>query len=157
MEQVKRLAKDALLQARERGLSELRSGAEMKAHGKVAGMDTFSWENPEVDALGSMMCSLPFDVIWVASFDQVNELANEMPEALLKLDTILLYDHVHRSSDLDWISQVKNVAFVGGVANALQFMHALKKNSCAFLFTSNSKKWGEGQAQFERFLKAFGG
>ena len=70
-----------LLQAREEGLKSLQNGV-LKPHGKLLGMDVFSWLNPDVHMLMNTLHSFPFPVIWIAQ---------KMDwDALLNLDNTIL-------------------------------------------------------------------
>lgn len=146
-----------LVQSRREGLRELNEASAMKAHGKVAGMDSFSWSNPDVDSLANFIATMPFEVIWVARCEQLREFG-ELHDALLeKVHTVVLYDQVERNSSMTWMRNVRNVAFVEGAGNALQFMHALKKSGAVFLFTSCGQSDRDDFQKFEIFLKGFGG
>ena len=46
----------------------------MNAHGKVMGMDTFSWVNPQIDALASALESFTFNILLVGSKKKIYDL-----------------------------------------------------------------------------------
>ena len=54
---------DQLKHARQAGLEEMKTTHALCPHGKVAGMDVFSWVNPEVEALNAMIASMSYKVI----------------------------------------------------------------------------------------------
>ena len=58
----KKTIEEQLLQSRGAGLKDAIQINTMNAHGKVMGMDTFSWVNPQIDALASALESFPFTI-----------------------------------------------------------------------------------------------
>ena len=66
--------KEDLLELRNEGRKEALAINAMRAHGKIVGMDTFSWINPNIDQLTSVLSSFPFRIIWIANSKTIETL-----------------------------------------------------------------------------------
>ncbi len=151
----KHTAADQLLQLREQSRQEALLVNAMNAHGKIMGMDCFSWMNPQVDALASVIESLPFQIIWVAQHDQIKTCINTYPNLTESIDTLIVTDDVLLNLDRERLNEVANIACVEGVDNALELLKTLKKEKAVFLFTSGGKKVQQDKHVFEQFISLF--
>lgn len=146
---------EQLLEARERGLQEAQQVNAMNAHGKVLGMDTFSWINPQIDMLATVIESLPFDIIWVGNHTQVKACLELHPGTINNIRTLIIQDetslHVHQ----DIIHEIQNVVCIEGSKSALEFVKTMKKQKSAFLFTAEGANAKEQKEVFEQFISLF--
>jgi hypothetical protein len=142
---------EQLLQARERGLREASEVHVMKAHGKVLGMDTFSWINPDLDMLATVIDSFPFAVHWMGSHDQIARCLELHPELADSLQSIVIYDRTLAQISRELLKKVTNIACVDGTTDALQLLKAMQRGKSVFLFTSTHLNEARN-AQFEAFL-----
>lgn len=144
---------EQLLQARERGLREAGEIHVMKAHGKVLGMDTFSWVNPDLVTLAKVIDSFPFAVHWMGSHDQILQCIDAHPEVLDSVQSIVIYDRADTNIDHHLLNQVHNIACIEGTSEALELLIAMQRGKSVFLFTSTHLS-EERNKQFEAFLQA---
>ncbi|MFT5858327.1 MAG: hypothetical protein ACI865_000413 [Flavobacteriaceae bacterium] len=132
---------EQLLSAREEGLSNSRDLHAMKAHGKTAGMDVFSWVNPEVDALGAVLTSMPFKIIWLASKSQVQNLLSVNENALENVESLVIYDAGKLDLEYNWLNSKTSIGCVDDVPGALELLSSLKGRERIFLYTLPSDNW----------------
>jgi hypothetical protein len=65
-----------LIAARKRGLLRGNETA-LQSHGKLFGMDVFSWIYPNIEVLNSTLNSFPFEVLWVGNKTEINLVLSE--------------------------------------------------------------------------------
>lgn len=145
-------AEEQLLQARERGLREASEVHAMKAHGKVLGMDAFSWVNPDLATLASVIDSFPFAVHWMGGHDQIRQCLEAYPEVVESLQSIVIYDRTLADIPRTFLDQVPNIACLEGTVEALNLLKAMQRGKSVFLFTSTHLN-EERSTIFEAFLK----
>lgn len=143
---------EQLLQAREEGLRELAKANAMRAHGKVLGMDTFSWISPQSDLLATVLNSFPFAVLWVGSHDQVKTCLENYPELTQKIETIIVHDKTLLNVRRELLQKIKNIACVEGTAAALALTKSLKLKKGVLLYTTDGGDAKNGKAEFELFI-----
>ena len=146
---------EQLLQAREEGLQELAKANAMRAHGKVLGMDTFSWISPQLDTLATVLNSFPFAVLWVGSHDQVKTCLENYPELAQKIETIIVHDRTLLNVNRELLHTIKNVACVEGTAAALALTKSMKLKKGVLLYTTNGGNAKDGKEAFELFISPF--
>jgi hypothetical protein len=132
---------EQLLQARKEGLQEVRETFTMKAHGKISGMDVFSWVNPDAERLHAVLNSMPFKVIWMGTVVQLNELLRFDGKGLENVESLVIYDTSELTTDFNWLKTKLNVACVDGVAEAMTLLAAMKKEERVFLWTLPQDNW----------------
>jgi hypothetical protein len=143
---------EQLLQARERGLREANEVNAMSAHGKVLGMDTFSWVSPQLDILSTVLSSFPFPVLWVGSHDQIKNCLENYPEIIQKIDTVILYDRTLLNTERTILKDIKNITCIEGTDHALTIAKSMSKKKRVFLFTIDKKSAHGQREQFEQFI-----
>ncbi|MFT5779116.1 MAG: hypothetical protein ACI837_002073 [Crocinitomicaceae bacterium] len=138
---VKISAENQLLQARKAGLEEARETFTMQAHGKISGMDVFSWVNPDAETLNTVLNSMPFKVIWMGTVVQLNELLRFNGRGLENVESLVIYDASELTTDFNWLKSEVNVACVDGVDEAMTLLGAMKKEERVFLWTLPRDNW----------------
>jgi hypothetical protein len=144
-----------LLEARAEGLDNSRDLHAMKAHGKTAGMDVFSWVNPGADALGAVLDSMPFKIIWLASKNQVDSLLNVNENALENVESLVIYDAGKLNTEYNWLNSKTSVGCVDSVPDALELMSSLTGRERIFLFTLPLDNWALIRDRIELKLKTW--
>ena len=146
---------EQLLQARERGLQEAQQINAMNAHGKVLGMDTFSWVNPQIDMLATVIESLPFEIIWIGNHAQIKACLETHPNTINNIQTLIIQDETLLNVHRDIIHEIHNIVCIEGTKLALEFVKTLKKQKSAFLFTADSANAKEQKEVFDQFISLF--
>lgn len=150
-----KITEEQLLSARARGLRDSRDLYAMKAHGKMAGMDVFSWINPDLDGLGAVLTSMPFKIIWLASKEQVENLLGVNENALENVESLVIYDAAKLNSDFNWLNAKTYVSCVDSVPDALELLSSLKGRERVFLYTLPVDNWTLIKNRIEMKLKTW--
>ena len=147
---------DLLLDARNEALKNQDSHQSIRAHGKVVGMNTFSWIHPQVDVLAKTIESLPFQITWVGCVDQVIDLAKNYPEIAQKILLVVVYDANGRNAEISAMSELENVLCIDDLYAGLNFIRMSKKEGVSVLFTSDLMNWQDRLDQFEMYISSIG-
>ena len=141
-----------LLKARREGLDQWRESTSMKAHGKVFGMDTFSWLNPPTDGLINLISSFPFSVLWLSGHAQAKEGLELNLGLHRKLNTMIIYDRTQLSIAPEFLDEVETIMNVSDVMDALAFVKEVNRDKMVFLFTSHGENAKQEMIHFENWL-----
>ncbi len=147
---------DQLLDARSEALKTPDVSQSIRAHGKVAGMNTFSWVHPQVDVLANTIDSLPFMLTWVGCIDQVLDLVKAYPNVARKIRFAVVYDAKGRDAEVNAMSELENVLCIDDLYAGLNFIRMSKKEDVSLLFTSDLTDWQERLKQFEMYISSIG-
>ena len=145
-------SEEQLLEARERGLQEAMQVNTMCAHGKVLGLDTFSWINPQVDMLATVVESLPFNIIWVGNHTQIKRCLETHPDTVNTINTLIVQDNTSLNVDQNIIETIRYLTCVKGTLKALEFVKPIKQQKSALLFTAEGAKAKMQKDIFEQFI-----
>lgn len=143
---------EVLRAAREENLQHVRELTSMRAHGKILGMDTFSWINPDMNALTRMIQNFPFSVLWLTTSDQL-EMGCELNISLHKnLDTLIIYDAKSNALKDNLIDKIETVLCVDSIELALRFVRDKERNKMVFLFTSDEENKNDVNNKFDDWI-----
>ncbi|MBM3185425.1 MAG: hypothetical protein FJZ67_03930 [Bacteroidetes bacterium] len=79
-----------LVAARKSGLLKLNETS-LQSHGKLVGMDVFSWIYPNFEVLNSTLNSFPFEVLWIGNKTEINLVLSENNVLDSRVRTKLVY------------------------------------------------------------------
>ncbi len=147
--------KEQLLSLRAKGKKEALAINAMQAYGKIMGMDTFLWVNPNIDQLATVLASFPFQIIWVATQRQFNNCLNIDSNLSKKIETIVIHDKKQSGVNEASFFDIKNILVVPNSKEALLLMNTLKKEKCAFLFSTEGENAREDKIEFEQFIARY--
>lgn len=140
-----------LLEAREQNLQHVERGS-LRPHGKLWGMDVFSWYNPMVFELENTLTSFPAPVLWFANAADVTKLAQENESALANVRLICTHDDGGFSLPEHIFSSVESCMGTQALNDALALIRAVKRNQGILLFTASGEDWKSRRETFEFFL-----
>ena len=146
---------DQLLQLRKDGLQTATQINAMNAHGKILGMDTFSWINPQIDALASALTSFPFKIIWIGDSQQVENCLRLFPDSLKSLDTVIIQDKAEMTLDQMSFEKISNIICIEQTEEALNLLKTIKQEKSIFLYTTGGKMATENKVIFNEFISLF--
>ncbi len=146
---------DQILQLRKEGLQTVTQINAMNAHGKVLGMDTFSWINPQIDALASALTSFPFKVIWIGDYQQIENCLRLFPDSLKSIDTVIIQDKAEMNLDPKSFVKISNIICIEQTEEALNLLRTVKKEKSIFLYTTGGKMANENKVHFNQFISLF--
>lgn len=144
-----------LLELRKEGRKEAFATNAMQAHGKIMGMDTFSWVNPNMDQLSSALISFPFQIIWISTHQQLKKSLAIEPSLSKSIETVILHNVTKSEIKDTELSLTKNVMSVSTTKEALQLASTLKKEKCVFLFSTEGNTAKEDKEEFEKFIARY--
>lgn len=136
---------NSILQARKEGL--LKAGdTTMQSHGKLWGMDVFSWINPKPTVLAATMDSFPFPIFWVSSSLERNEVLEVNVELMAKIHFSVIVDseNVQNGSN--------NIVSVSTLNEAIDQINSLKIKPSILLFTYSKSDWEYQKNRFSDYL-----
>ncbi|HLU86750.1 MAG TPA: hypothetical protein VKZ44_03275 [Taishania sp.] len=84
-----------LIDVRSESLKSLQS-SQLRAHGKLWGLDVFSWQNPTVELLASTIHSFPFHVNLIGNTSLLFELLTHDKTVSTNLNMLLCYQNEHK-------------------------------------------------------------
>ena len=146
---------EQLLQLRKDGLQTATQINAMNAHGKILGMDTFSWINPQIDALASAIKSFPFKVIWIGDSQQIEKCLSVFPDSIKAIDTVIIQDKAELNLDKNSFWNVSNIFCLNHPKESLNLLKTVKKEKSIFLYTTGGHNASENKATFNEFISLF--
>ena len=66
-------------------------GVGLRAHGKLKGLDVFTWMQPEQNALINFIESIPSGIIWVGNPTEIEAVLSAHPQLMNKFQSILSF------------------------------------------------------------------
>jgi hypothetical protein len=142
---------DRLLEARNEGLDNMKDSA-LRPHGKLWGMDVFSWYKPNVHILANTLHAFPFPVVWIGNVSDIFSVIKEDPTVCIQLNTIITFDEPRFILPSPEISKIKNIAGLYSLEDSFQFLKSFKKKNAVLLFSASDEDWKEKKLMFEDFL-----
>lgn len=142
---------ELLLHARQQQLSNPAVGS-LRSHGKLWGMDVFSWYKPSLGELESTLTSFPGPICWYANAEEIHAVATANADALKNVHMICSYDRAGFSLSDELLDQLNIVVGAAEIEDALELMKSFKNQHKILLFTSSSACWKEEHQQIEHFL-----
>ena len=154
MQKTEQSIAEQLKRARKAGLEEVNTNNALCPHGKVAGMDVFSWVNPAIDSLNAMIASMPYKVIWAATTSQAKALWELNGDALKSIETLVIYNsgQVHTEK---WFSAFENVLCVQGADHALMLLDKVRQAERTFVWTLPQDNWTGIKTELENHLQTW--
>ncbi len=139
---------NSILQARKEGL--LKAGdSSMLSHGKLWGMDVFSWVNPKPSVLSATMDSFPFPIFWISSSLERKEVLEVNIELNAKIHFSVLLDSDNSTNDL---LVLNNGVVVSTLKEAFDQINSLKIKPSILLFTYSKSDWEYQKNRFNDYL-----
>jgi len=148
-------SEEQLLQARKEGLKQAQQVDSMQAHGKILGMDTFSWMNPQTDMLATLLSSFPFLILWVGTLEQIQNCLKLYPELSGNIETILIHNSSSMVLNKTALEKINTIACVDGMEHALDFVKTMKLKKGVFIYTDEKEGALKGKQIFEDFVNQY--
>lgn len=151
-QKVKKELISPLLQAREESLKKMKQTS-IQPHGKLWGMDVFSWHQPSTELLANTIHSFPFPIVWVGNYETVNDTLKRDESLIANIDTILFHDSSKLRLSIDHWLEMKNLASVKNINDALSLLPTFKRKHAVLLFTTDGQNWEIAKESIEEFIK----
>ena len=142
---------DRLLEARNEGLQNMKETT-LRPHGKLWGMDVFSWYKPNIHILANTIHAFPFPVLWIGNGSDIFSTIEEDPSVCIQLNTIITFDETRFILPNEELSKIKNIAGVNSLEDAFRLLKLFKKKNAVLLFSASNEDWKKNKLEFEEFL-----
>lgn len=123
--------KSAIAKAQKIG-SKGPSDTSLKSHGKLFGMDAFSWHNPDVLVLEKTIESFPFPTIWLGNATEINAYVNSFDHGHQKIKNYIIYGDCE-----DIVKNQKHTIHFPSLSISLKELKAYSFNPGILLFTAS--------------------
>jgi hypothetical protein len=144
-------AEELLLGARKESLSRINQTA-LRSHGKLWGMDVFSWIHPNMSTIGTTINSFPFSVRWVGNAHDLIHALEAQPELTEKLSAALVFDNTVFALKNEHLNNIENCVGTGSVQEALRMVKIAAQPQSILLFTASGEGAEEAKIEFENTL-----
>jgi hypothetical protein len=143
---------DRLLEARRESLHQLNESS-IRPHGKLWGMDVFSWFNPTPSLIANTLHSFPFPAIWIGNGAVIAKTLADDESLVNNLSALISYDSSIFNLDNHSLDQMKNCVGTKSVDEAFHFLKMVKAPQTILMFTATGENWEERKKEFENYLK----
>jgi hypothetical protein len=144
--------KYSLLDARKEALEKAANGS-IRPHGKLWGMDVFSWINPDIDAITSTIHSFPFPIICLATSELLMSIVEKDETILSNIHTVISYENSEVELDRSMFSEIENVQVVNDIHLALDAMSVVRLKRGVILFCSTGTDYMMYENAFKKYLE----
>jgi hypothetical protein len=140
-----------LQEARTRNLEQIEKSA-LRAHGKLWGMDVFSWYNPMTFEIENILHSFPTPVLWFGNAEDISKLAGDNKDCFSNLKMICCHDKADLSLSFEAMNLIETFFAANELGDVLKMLKTFKKENGILLFTSKGENWKQDKIAFESFL-----
>lgn len=140
-----------LVEVRNESLKKLNETT-LRPHGKLWGMDVFSWYNPDINVLTNTLHSFPFKVIWVGNLSDIEKALKIDASISFQLKTIISYDGAGTILLKKEFEKIENVLGINSLKDGFKLLKTFKAKNTVLLYTASEKNWKENKAIFEEFI-----
>lgn len=140
---------ERLTEARAENLKQIASSS-LRPHGKMWGMDVFSWSNPLVEDLLTLFQSFPAPISWVGNHFQIENVFAEDENLLVNVTAVCAHDQVELKLSNNNFLEVSHGT--KDVKSAFEFVKNRKQGNGIILFTASGNNWSSQRDDFETYL-----
>lgn len=145
--------KDELVDKRHEDRRQLLNG-NMRSHGKLWGMDCFSWFNPDLDALKSAIQHFHLPVIWVSTTSLINELLIHDNAWMKNLEVICTIDDNLDQLNMDKLQNGTTIMVNSMLVEALKIIQQINHSNRILLISSDRNECFKDQLVVDQFITA---
>ena len=138
---------DSIIKARKEGLLKA-TDSSMQSHGKLWGLDVFSWINPKPAVLAATMESFPFPLIWLSSLAEKEPVLLTNPHLMANIHYAIEIN-TNESEDDRFLNKGSKVNSVSEAFNVIQ---QIKIKPSILLFTYANSDWEYQKNRFIDYL-----
>ena len=142
---------NALVEARKESLKQMHKTS-IRPHGKLWGMDVFSWYQPNAELVVNTIHTFPFPVVWVGNSSDIKGTIALDHSICSHLNALLFHDSAKISLSVEEWLKTKTVASVSNLEDALRLLNSFKQKNTVLLFTASGDNWETQKELFENFL-----
>jgi hypothetical protein len=142
----------ALLTAREQSREDHEIGM-LRPHGKLWGMDVFTWFKPSKHELENTINAFPFPTIWFGSSKEMNAAFETSEEWHKNISLVCVYNSGKIEFVHDISENTPSILACADINDGLEILKNKKKSKSVLLFTADGEQWKEFKAIFENYLR----
>lgn len=142
-----------LLEARKKALDQVVHGS-IRPHGKLWGMDVFSWMNPDIEVLSSTIHTFPFPILWLSPSGLLSAVMEHDAAIVTNIHTVITCDE--RTENLlsnEQSAELLQVITTNDIHQAFQEMNALHFKPGIILFCTEGADSEMHQKAFSNYLE----
>jgi hypothetical protein len=140
-----------LAEARAENLIKQAEASSLRPHGKMWGMDIFSWYNPLTDDLLTLFQSFPAPITWIGNHSVIENLFKTDADSLVNLTVVCAHNQVEFA--LTNAMYLEGIHGAENIKNAFDIVKARKQKNGIIFFTASGKDWMAQRDTFEYHLK----
>lgn len=140
---------EGLVNARAEGLEHIEKGS-LRPHGKLWGMDVFSWYNPVAFELENTLLSFPAPILWLGNHIDIQQLFAENGSQLTNVKLVCVHDAT--TVEIADGHVLEEIHAKADVKMTFELIRTVKRNTGILLFTASGKNWKVSKEEFEYFL-----
>ncbi len=141
-----------LVLLRKESLEQMKFGS-IRAHGKLWGMDVFSWPNPSIDLVASTIESFPFPVVWIGNRAMFEWCHEHQSSVWSNVKTVIATDDAGLVLSSNNFVYVDNVFGSQSVEECLIMMQGMQFKGGVILFTASDNEWERNHKTFVDFIE----
>jgi len=123
----------------------------LRPHGKMWGMDVFSWSNPELATLADTIHAFPFKVLLVTNQNILDSLLELDDQVVTNLQGVILFQSTSALKQ-EKLKFVANVAYLNDIKLAFHQMNEWQVPRTIIVFCTEGIDAETQQNEFNRFL-----
>jgi hypothetical protein len=145
------LTEHDLVQFRQQQMEEIPVGM-LRTHGKLWGMDVFSWNKPNLHELENTLMSFPAPITWFANKSDAERLLTSDKKWLSKINLLCTHDGAGLFLENQVLDQIQTVSGAKDMDDLLQLLPSLTSKNGVLLFTFSGDDWKASSKLFHEFL-----
>lgn len=139
-----------LAEARTENLKQVES-ATLRPHGKMWGMDVFSWYNPLVGDLQTLFQSFPAPITWIGNHSMIENVFAAGSDSLVNLTVVCAHNQVDiKLENAEYLAAIHGA---NDIKSAFEIIKARKQGNGILLFSASGIDWTTQRDAFEYYLK----
>lgn len=142
-----------LLEARKKALSQVVYGS-IRPHGKLWGMDVFSWINPDIEAVSLTIHAFPFPILWLSPSGLFSAVLGHDDSIVTNIQTVITCDESTESTlSKEKLTEDLHLITTNDIHQAFQEMNALQFKPGIILFCTEGADSEMHQKAFSNYLE----
>ena len=141
--------RSAIAKAQEQALLSS-SDSSLKSHGKLFGMDAFSWHNPNISVLEKTIESFPFRTIWLGNYAEINAYIKSYDEFHKKVEEYIVYGECQ-----DIVKKQKDIKHFPDLNKSIMSLKQLSFSPGIILFTASDSDGPYSMKYFSSLFQSF--
>lgn len=145
------LTEQDIVQLRQQQLDEIPVGM-LRTHGKLWGMDVFSWNKPNLHELENTLMSFPAPITWFANQSDAKALLTKDKKWISKISLLCTHDGAGLFLENEVLDNIETVSGAKEMQDILNMLPSMSGKTGVLLFTFSGDNWKIASQLFHTFL-----